>query len=77
MLQFLLPAAFIALASLAAPVLIHLWSKGSGQRVRVGSLRFLEETERQQLRTIRLSQVPLLVLRPPRRGTTSEPRTIR
>ena len=63
MLQFLFPIALIALASLVVPVLIHLWSRGGGQRVRVGSLRFLEETERRQLRTIRLSQIPLLLLR--------------
>ena len=63
MLQFLLPIAFVALASLAVPVLIHLWSRGLGRRVRVGSLRFLEETERRQLRTIRLSQIPLLLVR--------------
>ena len=63
MLQFLLPIAFFALASLVVPVLIHLWSSGVGQRVQVGSLRFLEETERRQLRTIRFSQIPLLLLR--------------
>jgi hypothetical protein len=63
MLQFVNPIAFIALASLAVPVAIHLWSRGLGRRVRVGSLRFLEETERRQLRTIRLNQVPLLLIR--------------
>ena len=34
-----------------------------GERIRVGSLRFLEETERRQLRRLRLSEVPLLLVR--------------
>ncbi|MFB3133415.1 MAG: BatA domain-containing protein [Rhodothermales bacterium] len=63
MLQFLTPIAFLALASLAAPLLIHLWSRGVGRRVRVGSLHFLEASERSQLRTIRLTQIPLMLLR--------------
>ena len=63
MLQFLTPIAFLALASLAAPLLIHLWSRGVGRRVRVGSLRFLEASERSRLRTIRLTQIPLMLLR--------------
>lgn len=63
MLHFLMPLAFLALASLMAPLLIHLWSRGVGRRVRVGSLRFLEASERSRLRTIQLTQIPLMLVR--------------
>ena len=63
MLHFLSPIAFLALASLLVPLLIHLWSKGTGPRVQVGSLRFLEATEQRRLRTVRLTRIPLLLVR--------------
>ncbi|MFQ5571652.1 MAG: BatA domain-containing protein [Rhodothermales bacterium] len=63
MLQFVSPLLLLAMLSLIVPLLIHLWSRGTGRRVRVGSLRFLEETERSRLRAIKLSQRSLLLVR--------------
>ncbi len=63
MLQFLSPLAFFALAALFIPLAIHLLSRKSGKRLKVGSIRFLKAAESRRLKSFRLNEVPLLLLR--------------
>lgn len=63
MLQFLSPLALFALAALLIPLVIHLLSRKSGKRVKVGSIRFLSASESRRLKSLRLDEVPLLLLR--------------
>lgn len=62
-MTLLVPTALFALAALAVPVAIHLWSRGEGPRVQVGSLRFIEDAARQQARRLRPERLPLLTVR--------------
>lgn len=61
--SLLAPFMLAALAALAVPLVIHLWSRGEARRVPVGSIRLLEQTETRQARRLRLTQVPLLLVR--------------
>jgi len=63
MLQFLSPLGLLALFALVAPIVIHLLSRRPGKTVKVGSLKFLETSESRQLRSFKLTDVPLLLLR--------------
>ncbi len=63
MIQFLAPLGLLALFALVAPIVIHLLSRKPGKTVKVGSLQFLEATESRQLRSLKLTDVPLLLLR--------------
>ncbi|MFQ5676621.1 MAG: BatA domain-containing protein [bacterium] len=63
MLNFLSPGSLFALAAIAIPIAIHLFNKKEGKRVKVGSTRFLRASQSNRLKRIRLSQIPLLVLR--------------
>ncbi|MFQ5627481.1 MAG: BatA domain-containing protein [bacterium] len=63
MLNFLSPFWFFALLTLAVPFIIHLFNRKEGKRVKIGSLRFLEASQSHTLRSIRLHEILLLVLR--------------
>lgn len=63
MLQFLAPPALLALCALVAPIAIHLLSRKPGKTVKVGSLKFLELSESRQLRSLKLTDIPLLLMR--------------
>lgn len=63
MLGFTSPAWLAALGVLAIPVLLHLWSRRPGQRVRLGSLRHLQGAPGPRAWGRRLDDLPLLALR--------------
>lgn len=63
MLQFLAPLALLAFCAVVAPLVIHLLSRKPGKTVKIGSLKFLEASESRQLRSFKLTDVPLLLLR--------------
>jgi hypothetical protein len=63
MFQFLSPPALLALFALVAPIAIHLLSRKPGKTVKVGSLKFLETAESRQLRSLKLTDIPLLLFR--------------
>ena len=62
-MTFLQPTYLWALFSLAVPVLIHLLNKGDVKTVKVGSVKFLRESDTKQSRKIRLNELFLLFLR--------------
>jgi len=63
MIQFLAPLSLFALAALLAPLLIHLLSRKAGKRVKVGSIKFLLAAESRHLKSLKLSELALLLLR--------------
>ena len=62
-MTFLQPTYLWALFSLAVPLLIHLLNKGDVKTVKVGSVKFLKESDTKQSRKIRLHELFLLFLR--------------
>lgn len=63
MIRFLYPLGLTALLALAVPLVIHLLSRKPGKTVKVGSIRLLESSESRRLKSLRLTDVPLLLLR--------------
>lgn len=63
MLQLLNPALLFSLFGLAVPVAIHLWSRKEGKRVKVGSIALLQAVQSQRMRSLRLNELWLLLLR--------------
>lgn len=57
------PGALIALAALALPIMIHLFSRSRGRRVLVGNIDFYRQPRRQRVFELRVVQWPLLLLR--------------
>lgn len=57
------PFALLALAALAVPVAIHLWSRKTGRRVLLGTLRWLQAQPEVRARAIRFTEPLLLVVR--------------
>ncbi len=62
-MSFLLPIWLWAAAAAAIPITIHLLSRGRGQVVRVGTVRFLPRAESHRLRRLRPSGPLRLLLR--------------
>ncbi|PKD18306.1 hypothetical protein APR41_03910 [Salegentibacter salinarum] len=60
---FVNPSFLWALIGLAVPVAIHLWSKKEGKTIKVGSIKFLQESDSQKSRSIKLNELWLLLLR--------------
>lgn len=60
---FLNPFYLWALSALIIPVAIHLWSKKEGRIIKIGSIQLLKKADTQQSRSIKLSEIWLLVLR--------------
>ena len=63
MLGFLAPLWLAGLASLAVPIVLHLWSRRTGRAVRVGSVRLLSGSPPPMARQPRLHDPWLLALR--------------
>jgi len=62
--MFFLNSSFLlALLGLAVPVAIHLWSKKEGKTIKVGSIKFLQESDSQKSSSIKLNEFWLLLLR--------------
>lgn len=62
-LTLLAPAGLLALAALALPVLIHLFSRSKGRRVLVGNIDLYRQAKRQRVTELRPVQWWLLLLR--------------
>lgn len=62
-MSFLSPFWLFAASAILIPIAIHLWNKRQGKTVRIGSLRWLEESASSRLSSIKLTQVGLLLLR--------------
>ena len=60
---FINPSFLWALLGLSVPVAIHLWSKKEGKTIKVGSLKFLQESDYQKSSIIKLNEFCLLLLR--------------
>lgn len=63
MLRFLSPFWLISLLAVAVPIAIHLLSRRAGKKIKVGSIRFLEAFQSHHLKSFKLSEIPLLLLR--------------
>ncbi|MGH7596872.1 MAG: BatA domain-containing protein [bacterium] len=63
MLRFLSPFWLLSLLAVAVPIAIHLLSRRAGKTIKVGSIRFLEASESHRLKSLKLSEIPLLLLR--------------
>jgi hypothetical protein len=63
MLQFLNPVLLFSLVGLAVPIAIHMWSRKAGKRVKIGSIALLQPAPSKQMRSIRLHELALLLLR--------------
>jgi hypothetical protein len=63
MVQFLIPGLLFSLIGLAIPIAIHLWSRKAGKRIRIGSILLLQHATSKQMRSIRLHELGLLLLR--------------
>src|SRR5688500_11533178 len=63
MLTFLAPAAWIGLALLAIPIIVHLLKPRKVRRTPFSSLRWLNITEQRLSRRMRWHQLPLFLLR--------------
>jgi hypothetical protein len=51
------------MSGILVPVIIHLWNQREGKTVKVGSIALLQESARQQARSLRLKDLLLLLLR--------------
>lgn len=63
MLWFSAPLALFSLVALTIPLVIHLLHRHPGKRLKVGSIKFLQESQRHRFKSLRLHEVPLLLLR--------------
>jgi hypothetical protein len=61
--QFLEPISLFASAGIIIPIIIHLWNVRQGKILKVGSIALLQESDRQQARSIKLKDLLLLLLR--------------
>ncbi len=53
----------MAIAGIAVPVLIHLWNVKQGKTLKVGSVAFITESARAHSKSLKLSELLLLLLR--------------
>ena len=63
MIDFLHPTWLGASALITIPILLHLLSRKTAHRVKIGSVRFLESTTTKKAQRIRVQDWPLLLLR--------------
>ncbi len=63
MIQFATPWILWGSFLAAAPILIHLFGRRRTKNIEFSSLRFLKAMQREQLRTLKLKQIILLILR--------------
>ncbi|NJB70268.1 hypothetical protein GGR42_000730 [Saonia flava] len=62
-MNFLHPTYLWALLGLAVPIAIHLWSKKKVRTIKVGSIKFIKNTNPKQTNTIKINELWLLALR--------------
>ncbi len=62
-MNFGTPTYLYALAAIAIPIVIHLWSKNTKTKVPFGSLKFLKETETKTTKHLFPSELLLLAIR--------------
>ncbi len=62
-MQFLNPIWLWGLTGLLVPIGIHLLSRKEGKKIKIGSIRYLEDTATNQFKSLRLNEYLLLVLR--------------
>ncbi len=63
MLQLTQPIWLWAITGIAVPLVIHLWNIRQGKTLKVGSIAFLTESARAHSKSLRLSELWLLLLR--------------
>ena len=63
MIQFLQPIWLWAITGIVVPLVIHLWNIKEGKTVKVGSIMFVQEAARSQAKSLKLSELLLLLLR--------------
>ncbi|MBV9986076.1 MAG: BatA domain-containing protein [Chitinophagaceae bacterium] len=63
MIQFTQPIALWAITAVAIPIIIHLWNIREGKTLKIGSTAFLTEATRSHARSVKLSELLLLILR--------------
>lgn len=63
MIQFVQPIWLLAIAGITVPVIIHLWNVKQGKTLKVGSIAFLTESARAHSKSLKLSELLLLLLR--------------
>ena len=51
------------LSALSVPLIIHLLSRREGKVIRMGSLRYLQDSNTQQFKSLRLNEIILFILR--------------
>jgi hypothetical protein len=62
-MQLLEPIWLWAITGIAVPLVIHLWNIRKGKTLKVGSIAFLTESARSHSRSLKLSELLLLLLR--------------
>lgn len=62
-MSFVNPTYLWAFLGLLVPIAIHLWSNKEGKVIKVGSIKFLENSESSQSKSIKLNEYLLLFLR--------------
>jgi hypothetical protein len=60
---FLASGFLIGLLGLAIPILVHLWNTKDSKVIKVGSIRFLQESDSVKVNRIHFSEIPLMLLR--------------
>jgi hypothetical protein len=63
MIYFSQPVWLLAGFALVVPIAIHLLSRRSGRLIKVGSIKLLEDSQSRRWKSLKLSEVPLLLLR--------------
>jgi len=63
MIYFLQPLWLFAGLALTVPLVIHLLSRRSGKRIKVGSIKLLDDSQSQQWKSLKLNEAALLILR--------------
>jgi len=62
-IQFLSPLAALALLAISLPLALHLLSRKPGKTIKVGSLAFLRPSPSARWKSLKLGEVPLLLVR--------------
>ena len=63
MLQFLAPAFVIGFLGILIPVLVHFWNTSDKRIVKVGSIRWIKESDSVKVRRFKVSEILLMLLR--------------
>jgi hypothetical protein len=63
MFQLLNPIWLFGISGMIIPILIHLWNVKKGKTLKIGSVNLLDESSRQNARSLRLLDLLLLLLR--------------